>query len=221
MCVISRIISRWWKIFHQEPDINQLFSVLKWINLTWSWGEQIEPIFLSSLKIMIVLQFEISRNLFNWIDDIYMTALWIDERKWGTTNSHHKSWTWAECFPPLTRDNRPLHTFELSTSLSTACQRLSEHIIVNLSILKTISWCLEKCYFVKIFKIIFKGGNIFDWRELEGKNFCQKYTRSFFIFCWILYKSCPDLVYFECCSQRLIGTKYDDERKTEYGFFLI
>ena len=109
MCVISRIISRWWKIFHQEPDLNQLFSVLKWSNLTWSWVEQIEPIFLSPLKIMIVLQFEISRNLFNWIDDIYMTALWIDERKWGTTNSHHKSWTWAECFPPLTRDNRPLH----------------------------------------------------------------------------------------------------------------
>ena len=71
---------------------------------------------------------------------------------------------------------------ELSTSLSAACQRLSEQIIVNLSILKTISWCLEKHYFFKIFKIVFKGGNIFDWRELEGKNFCQKYTRSFFIF---------------------------------------
>ena len=51
------------------------------------------------------------------------------------------------CFLPLTLQEitSPLHTFELSTSLSTDCQRLSEHIIVNLSILKTISWCLEKC----------------------------------------------------------------------------
>ena len=48
------------KIFHQEPDLNHLlFPVLKWSNLSWSWGEQIDPIFVSHLKNMTVLLLQI------------------------------------------------------------------------------------------------------------------------------------------------------------------
>ena len=40
--------------------------------------------------------------------------------------------------------------------------------------------CLEKYYSV-IIKIIFKGGNIFDWRELEGKISVENIQGPFFV----------------------------------------
>ena len=78
-------------------------------NLTWSWGEQIEPIFLSSLEIiMIVLQFEISFSIeliiFIWQ---YCELMKGNEDQQISIANLELELNYQLCFLPLTRDNKP------------------------------------------------------------------------------------------------------------------
>ena len=118
MCNISDNLKV--KIFHQEPDLNHLFLVLKRSNLTWSLGEQIKhqnnlDVPSQNLKIVIVLPFKIIQKSFH-IE--LMIFIWQhckfvkgNEEQQMSISNLELELNYQLCFLPLTRDNKPLHTF--------------------------------------------------------------------------------------------------------------